>query len=78
MFMLCSLWMSQQMVLLFHMDNVKIVKSLCLLWMPEQMDLLHMDIVKTVKVYVMFAMDASTDGLVVAHGHCYNFVVVLL
>ena len=36
-----------------------------------------MDIVKIVNVYVMFAMDASKDGLVVAHGHCYNFVVVM-
>ena len=39
---------------------------------------LNMDIVKIVKVYVMFTMDASGDGLVVAHIHCYNFVVVML
>ena len=50
---------------------------LCSLWMPQQMDLLHMDIVNIVKVYVMFAMDASADGCVVAHGYCYNFVVLL-
>ena len=52
---------------------------LCSLWMPHQIDLLlHMDIVKIVKVYVMFAMDTSTDGLVVAYWHCYNLVVVFL
>ena len=26
----------------------------------------------------MFAMDASRDWFVVAHGHCHNFVVVML
>ena len=24
----------------------------------------------------MFAMGASTDGLVVAHGHCYKFMLL--
>ena len=46
---------------------------LCLLWMPQQKDLLLMDIFKI----IMFAMDGSTDGLAVAYGHSYNFVVVL-
>ena len=38
------------------------------LWMPQQMDLLlHMDIVE---ILWLFTMDVSTDGIVVAHGHC--------
>ena len=45
---------------------------LCLLWMPQQMDmLLHTDRTRILcYAYVTFAMDASTNGLVVAHGHC--------
>ena len=40
----------------------------CLLWMPQQIDLLlHMD---TIRTSWLFAMDASTDGLVVAHRYC--------
>ena len=50
---------------------------LCSLWMLQYMNLLlHKDIVKIVKVYVMFAMDASTNGLV-AYGHSYNLVVAM-
>ena len=40
----------------------------CSLQLPQQMSLLlHTDIVR---FYDLFTMDASTDGLVVAHGHC--------
>ena len=63
-------WIPRQRDLLRNLNDV-----LCLLWMLQQMDLLlHTDIVKVVKVYVMFAMDASTDGLVVAH----KIVIILL
>ena len=41
---------------------------LCSLWMPQQTDLLlHTNRTRT---FVTFAIDASTDGLLVAHGHC--------
>ena len=48
-FMICSLWMPQQMMdLLLYTDIVKVY--VCLLWMPQEMDLLlHMD---TVIIYV--------------------------
>ena len=47
--------------------------------MPKQMDLLlHMDIVKIVKFYVIFSMDVSTDRLVVAHRYCYNLVIIVI
>ena len=52
---------------------------LCLLWMLQQTELSwHVDIVKVVKVCVMFTMGASSDGLVVAYRHCYNLLFLLL
>ena len=40
----------------------------CLLWMPQQIDLLlHRN---TVRFYVLFTMDASKDGPVAAYEHC--------
>ena len=49
----------------------------CLLWMPEQMDLLlHTD---TTRTSCLFTVDASTEGLVVAHGHyCYVICTTLV
>ena len=58
-FIICSLWMPQQMDLLLHMDIVKIVQVyVCSLWMPQQMDLLlHMDIVVIYVVVVSYVPD---------------------
>ena len=48
---------------------------ICLLWMHQQ-TCCTQKLLKLLKVYVVFTMDASTDGLV-AHIHCYNFDFML-
>ena len=56
-------YIPRQRDLLRNMNDV-----LCSLLMPQQMDLLlHTD---RTRIFIMFTMDASADGPVVAHRHC--------